>query len=278
MYRSCSRGATATGTMAPLSATIEIAMNASAAPRCSLVIPAYNEQELLPRLLESVDGARRAYRRGLDGVEVIVADNQSSDATAAIARDHGCKVVTVTERRIASVRNGGAAAASGEILCFVDADGQIHAESFNAIEEVLEGGKVVAGASGVRMERLSPGIVVTYWLFMPLVWMARMDTGLVFCRRRDYETIGGYDEGRPVGEDVQLLRDLLRLGRARGQRLIRLTSIKGVASTRKFDQHGDWHYLTELWRLLPLLWLRNRYHPLLDKYWYGDQRHPGDAP
>jgi hypothetical protein len=162
--------------------------------------------------------------------------------------------------------------ARGEILCFVDADGQIHPDSFNAVESTLATGKVVAGASGVRMERLSLGIVVTYWLFMPWVWMLRMDSGLVFCRRQDFEAVGGYDEGRPVAEDVQLLVDLRRLGRSRGQKLIRLTSIKGVASTRKFDQHGDWHYLTEMWRLLPLLWDRDRRHPLVDKFWYGEQR------
>lgn len=247
-------------------------------PDISLVVPAYNESELLPRLLDSVDAARRRYRRGADRIEVIVADNQSLDSTTRIAAARGCRVVSVEQRRIASVRNGGAAVARGAILCFVDADGQIHPESFNAVEETLEGGKVVAGASGVKMERLSPGLVITYWLFMPWVWMLRMDTGLVFCWRCDFETVGGYDEGRPVGEDVQLLRDLRRLGKARGQRLIRLTSIKGIASTRKFDQHGDWHYVTELWKLLPLLWQRNRHHTLLDKYWYGDQRMPpGDS-
>ena len=241
-------------------------------PRVSLVIPAYNESELLPRLLDTVEAAREAYNRGRDEVEIIVADNCSTDGTATIAEARGCRVVEVAQRRIASVRNGGAAAASGQILCFVDADGQIHPDSFNAVDATLASGRVVAGASGVTMERLSLGIVVTYWLFMPWVWMLRMDTGLVFCRRRDFEAIGGYDEGRPVGEDVRLLLDLRRLGRMRGQRLIRLTSIKGVASTRKFDAHGDWHYLTELWRLLPLLWDRDRRHPLLDKFWYGDQR------
>ncbi|MGD9253426.1 MAG: glycosyltransferase [Holophagae bacterium] len=249
-------------------------MSASNPPdhRVSLVVPAYNESEFLPRLLDTVDAARHAYRHGPASVEVIVADNCSSDDTASIAADRGCQVVRVKRRRIASVRNGGAAVARGEILCFVDADGQIHPDSFNAVEATLATGKVVAGASGVTMERLSLGIVVTYWLFMPWVWMLRMDSGLVFCRRQDFEAVGGYDEGRPVAEDVQLLVDMRRLGRTRGQKLIRLTSIKGVASTRKFDEHGDWHYLTEMWRLLPLLWDRDRRHPLVDKFWYGDQR------
>ena len=92
------------------------------APRFSLIIPAWNEQAYLPRLLDTVDEARTRYRGGPDAAEVIVADNDSTDATAVIARDRGCRVVHVAKRRIAAARNGGAGIARGEILCFVDAD------------------------------------------------------------------------------------------------------------------------------------------------------------
>ena len=122
----------------------------------SLIIPAYNEQALLPRLLDSVDVARSRYRGGgADAIEVIVADNDSSDQTAEIARARGCRVAKVTKRVIAAVRNGGAAVARGEILTFVDADSCIHPATFNAIEKAVESGKIVAGATGVRLERWS---------------------------------------------------------------------------------------------------------------------------
>jgi hypothetical protein len=59
-------------------------------PRYSLIIPAYNEERLLPRLLDSLDIARASYGdRG--AVEVIVADNGSTDRTAEIAADRGCR-------------------------------------------------------------------------------------------------------------------------------------------------------------------------------------------
>jgi glycosyltransferase involved in cell wall biosynthesis len=86
------------------------------------VIPAYNEEKLLPLLLETVERARGAYDRGPGAVEVIVADNDSSDATAAIAAGFGCRVVSVLPHVIGAVRNGGAAVARGEILAFIDAD------------------------------------------------------------------------------------------------------------------------------------------------------------
>ena len=254
-------------------------MSSNNLPTCrfSLVIPAYNEERLLPALLRTVSVARERYRCGADAVQVIVADNASTDSTVAIADSAGCEVVRVEERRIATVRNGGARHAVGEVLAFVDADTEIHPETFNVIEDALATGKVVAGASGVRLERMSPGIALTYVLLMPFVWAMRMDTGVVFCRRGDFEAIGGYDERRSFGEDVQLLFDLRRVGRNRGQHLTRLRGVKAVASTRKFDSFGDWHYFTEMFRLLPLMVRSpNATSDFAQRFWYGDQRPPLD--
>jgi glycosyltransferase involved in cell wall biosynthesis len=243
--------------------------------RISLVIPAHNEERFLPRLLDSLDTAREQWRGVPGEIEVIVADNLSTDRTAAVAQERGCRVVRVEERRIASVRNGGAAAAGGEILCFVDADSEVHPDTFNAIEDSLATGRVVAGATGVRMERWSLGIAVTWALFMPLVLLTRMDTGVVFCRKDDFLAIGGYDERRFFAEDVQLLWDLRRTGRTRKQRLARLRRVKALASTRKFDLHGDWHYLSDLFGLAPkMLWSPRSSSDFANKYWYGEQRKP----
>jgi len=243
--------------------------------RFSLVIPAHNEEKLLPRLLDSVEVARERWRQGPGAIEVIVADNFSTDCTATVAEERGCRVVRIEERRIASVRNGGAAVAEGEILCFVDADSEVHPDTFGAIEDCLATGRVVAGATGVRMERWSLGIAVTWALFMPMVWLTRMDTGVVFCRKDDFVAIGGYDERRFFAEDVQLLWDLRRVGRKRKQRLTRLRTVKALGSTRKFDLHGDWHYFSDLFGLVPkMLWSPRASNEFADKYWYGEQRTP----
>lgn len=241
-------------------------------PRFSLVIPARNEEGYLPRLLDSVEVARRRYQRGPGAVEVIVADNVSTDRTASIARERGCRVVSVEKRVIGGVRNGGARAARGEFLAFVDADARVHPETFNAIERQLDSGKVVAGASGVRLERLSIGIAATLVLMLPLVWLTGMDTGVTFCRRKDFETIRGYREDILFAEDVQFLLDLRRLGRSQGQRLGRATTAKAIASTRKFDRYGEWHYFAlmvrGLWGMLRL----GSADGLAKEYWYSDRR------
>ncbi|MGD2135580.1 MAG: glycosyltransferase [Gemmatimonadales bacterium] len=221
-------------------------MTNAAPPRFSLIIPARNEAALLPRLLATVEAARSRYHDGPAAIEVIVADNLSTDDTAAIARRHGCRVTQVETRAIAAVRNGGAAVARGEILAFVDADSRIHPDTFNAIDRALRSGRVIGGATGVKLERWSLGIWVTYVLLVSLVVLSGMDTGVVFCRREDFEAIGGYDERRLVAEDVVFLWTLRRRGRARGQKLARVTEAKAIACMRKFDQFGDWHYFTRL--------------------------------
>jgi len=245
----------------------------SPALRHSLVIPAYNEEACLPRLLDSVMAARGRYAGGSDAVEVVVADNASTDATAEVARIHGCRVVRVEKRNIGAARNGGARAARGEVLAFVDADSRIHPETFNAIDRALSAGRAVGGATGVRMERMSPGIAVTYLLFLPLVWATGMDTGVVFCLKRDFETVGGYDDDRLFAEDVRFLMKLTRLGRTRGKRLTRLSGAKAVASTRKFDRHGDWHYFRLVSRVAWCsLFAPRSLERFAREYWYNPGR------
>jgi glycosyltransferase involved in cell wall biosynthesis len=236
------------------------------------VIPAWNEEALLPRLLDSVRVARDRCARGSDSVEVVVADNGSTDATARVAAAAGCAVVPVARRVIAAARNAGAAAARGEVLAFVDADTRIHPDTFDAIDRAVESSGFVGGATGVTLERWSAGLAATYAAMLPMVWLTGMDTGVVFCRRGDFERVGGYDESRLLAEDVAFLMALRRIGKLHGRRLVRLRAVKAVASTRKFDRHGDWHYFTKVlpWAARTLV-APGSVDALARKYWYEDR-------
>ncbi|MGD9078407.1 MAG: glycosyltransferase [Desulfobacterales bacterium] len=242
-------------------------------PYFSLIIPAYNEEAYLPILLDSVAAARARFEGGPDDIEVVVADNASTDATAEIARSSGCRVVEEDRRVIAAVRNTGARTARGQVFVFLDADNIMHPDTFNAIDRSLSSGKVIAGSSGVRMQPMSLGIAVTYALMVPLVWLTRMDTGVVFCRRDDFEAIGGYNEDLLFAEDVKLLWDLMRLGWKQGRKLTRIRSVKATYSTRKFDKHGDWHWLGLIFRFLyGIVFAKSSLDNFARKYWYGNQR------
>ena len=240
--------------------------------RQTLVIPAHNEEALLPRLLDTVEVARARYSFGASAIEVIVADNASTDRTAEIAAERGCRVVSVAKRAIAAARNGGAAVARSPILAFVDADTQIHPETFNGIERAMGDSRVVAGATGVTFERWSLALVATYAAIIPLVLVTGMDAGVVFCRRSDFIEIGGYNEKLLVAEDVAFLWALKKLGRSRRQRLTRLRPMKAVASTRKFDRHGDWHYFRDFTRMAFARFRNpNATEDFIQRYWYNDR-------
>jgi glycosyltransferase involved in cell wall biosynthesis len=249
-------------------------------PIISLVIPAWNEAELLPRLLDSVDAARARFESGGDRIEVIVADNSSTDGTGEISRSRGCVVAPVVKRCIAAARNGGAALARGEVLAFSDADFRIHPDTFNYIVRIMNRSGFVGGGTGLVMERWSLGIRATLYLVLPPLWLMGVDGGVWFCRRSDFQAVGGYNEEVKVGEDVRLLLALKRLGRQRQPRerlATRFTARKlglkppyAVNSTRKFDKHGDWHMFRDALTQLPSLLLRRQAaEQYIDRYWYS---------
>ncbi|MBX7171950.1 MAG: glycosyltransferase [Pyrinomonadaceae bacterium] len=245
--------------------------------RFSVIIPAYNEEKLLPRLLQSIEAARLNFQNG--EVEIIVADNVSTDQTREIAEQFGCQVVKVEKRCIAAARNGGAKIANGEIFCFIDADSALHPDTFNKIDQAMNNPRFIVGATGVFLERRSFALWLIYWLILPMIWLMQMDTGVVFCRREDFEAVGGYNENLLLAEDVAFLKSLKTLGRQKGQRFIRLSSVKALGSTRKFDEHGDWHYFALLWQVSKNMarqglnfFNKQEEMPEITEYWYKPKR------
>lgn len=237
-------------------------------PRFSVVIPAFNEERYLPRLLDSLDAAIAAYPQGRAAVEVIVADNASTDATAAIAASRGCIVAAVEKRCIAAARNGGARIARGGVLCFIDADSVVHPGTFAAVDATLALPKVVAGATGIVAERSNFAIAVSMALANALLRLLNFDAGVVFCRRLDFERVGGYDETMLFAEDLRLLMDLKRLGRFR-----RATGAPTVMSLRKCDKYGDWHFFNHFPKMgWFMLTSRRRSESLARDYWYDGRR------
>src|SRR5687768_13342222 len=85
-------------------------------PRISIVIPAHNEEELLPATLDALK--KQTYRN----FETIVVTNGCTDNTADAVRGKCDQLFELEERGLGPARNLGAARARGHLLLFLDAD------------------------------------------------------------------------------------------------------------------------------------------------------------
>ena len=101
--------------------------------RVSVIVPAFNEEQLLADSLAEIRKASAAFSLRGWTVELIVCDNNSTDRTAGIASAVGATVVFEPLNQIARARNTGAAAATGDWLLFVDADTHPSRELFGDV-------------------------------------------------------------------------------------------------------------------------------------------------
>ena len=212
----------------------------------SVIIPAHNEENYIAKCLRAV---REAEQQAAPGkVQVIVVANRCTDRTAEIAAEYGAEVLENNDKCIASIRNTGAAAARGKILVTVDADTVIAPDTLCEIRSRLGSGKFIGGGAMPAFDRASPGIALTtiYIFFQMLPELIRnrtMLSGAVFwCRKADFDRIGGFDASLVSLEDLDFAKRLKQYGAKQGKRFGTLRA-KILTSARKFDEFGDWYLL-----------------------------------
>lgn len=179
--------------------------------RLSIIVPAYNEELLLPATLGALKDAVTAL--GLPA-EIIVVDDGSTDRTADIARALGASVVPVALRHIAGARNAGGRTACGDLLVFVDADTIVPADVLRGAVEAYEAG-AVGGGAGVRYAVNDPrwAVVVTaivVWVLRRATWAAGC---FVFVRKDVFDRVGGFDERYFASEEIHFSRAVKKHGR-----------------------------------------------------------------
>lgn len=205
--------------------------------RLSIVIPTLNE----------ASGIQQNIRHALvlQPQEVIVADGQSEDGTAELARSAGAMVVN-SERGRGRQLNAGARAATGDVLLFLHADCWLEPLSANQIAVALQDEKVIGGAFQQRIDHdrrifrwLERGNAARVrWRRMPYG-----DQG-IFLRRSAFESLGGFAEVRLM-EDVLLMREIRR----RGWRIELLPGPLHV-DPRRWQKHGVVRQTLRNWALL----------------------------
>ena len=123
-------------------------------------------------------------------------------------------MLSIHRRQIAAARNAGARAARGEYLFFVDADTRI--KRTHIIEAIIA---LEAGYSGGSARVVTDGFIplwgrILLRAFCALYFGLNLGAGaFLFTTRRNFETIGGFDEQYFVGEEVYFSLGLRKLGR-----------------------------------------------------------------
>jgi GT2 family glycosyltransferase len=171
------------------------------------IVPVHNGAAHLKNCLAALAASAEAPR------EVVVCDDASSDQSAEIARAAGAAVVRLEKNTGPSAaRNAAAALAGGDILFFVDADVEPHADALGRVRSAFAEDPELDAIFGAYddaprernfcsqyrnllhhyVHRTSAGWVSTFW------------TGLGAIRRGVFEALGGFDEGLRCMHDIEL--------------------------------------------------------------------------
>lgn len=109
-------------------------------PKASVVVCAYDAAPTLATCLESLT------HLNYPDYEVLVVDDGSRDATAAIAEQSGARLLKLEHRGLGAARNAGIAAARGRVVAFIDADAEADRDwLYHLVETILRRDVVAAG-------------------------------------------------------------------------------------------------------------------------------------
>ena len=200
----------------------------------SVVIPAYNESDLLPACLASL-----AAQDFAGPIEILVVDNASTDDTGAIARAAGVRVVSEPARGYGRALRRGFAEATGEIIASTDADTTVPRDWVRRlVAEYDRDPQIVAVGGGIEFfgaNRRGPILIEGI-----LPWVNRIDRGNpagphlwganLSVRRDAFERTGGWNPEFSFQADTELSERL----RAEG-RVVLLPDLRVRSSARRWN-------------------------------------------
>ena len=234
----------------------------------SLIIPAWNEEEFLPDTLMAVQAAMSELAsRSVHQGNLIVVDNNSNDATAQVAKEHGATVVFEAVNQIARARNRGAAAAEGDALIFLDADSQCSSLLLEHVLDLLSGDRTVGGGSTIAPDRPVSGSALRgLKLWNKIAVRGGLAAGcFVYCRKDAFDEVGGFNVKVYAGEEIYLSRALKRWGKRRNMQFHIATVSPVITSVRKLD----WYSPLQLVRQVLLVLIPGAvYSKRFCKTWY----------
>ena len=209
--------------------------------KVSVIIPAYNEAEFIGRTIEAVLAQTHP------DVEIIVADNASTDSTGQIASSFpGVKVVREMRAGSQFARECARQSATGDVIACLDADSipppdwivrgidYFKSEKVVAVDGSLEyydGPKLICFTANLIQKT---HYVFINWLFQTLGLGAVMIGANCFIRSSALQKINGFNTNILFyGDDTDTAKRLMKVGK-----VLYRPSLSIRSSARRFDKRG----------------------------------------
>ena len=205
----------------------------------SVAIPAFNEEKLLPQTLTAVEKAQTAFtERGWE-TEVVICDNNSTDATAKLAEAAGARVVFEPVNQISRARNAAGNAARGDWIVFLDADSTPCPALMGKMATLMEDQAVIGAGVQIKMEGITLSGRAGILLWNTVSRLFRWPAGsFILCRAEAFRQLDGFSENLYAAEELEFDHRLKQLGRLRGQRVEILRQPRLLTSNRRMVMYS----------------------------------------
>ena len=215
-------------------------MNTKPKLDCSIVIPAFNEAEMISKTLQSLVRQTVARNR----YEIIVVDNGSTDETVSQAKEYADIVLIKPTGNVGAVRNHGIKHSRSDIIVCTDADCLFEPDWLEkGLELLLQKPNAVFGG-GLKSSTNSTW-VEDKWLLNPTGKASQQKSlmgSCIFIRKEHFYQAGSFQEGITSGEDSALSESI----KEKGLDVINSTELSvihdgGAKNVSDFVKRQIWH-------------------------------------
>lgn len=237
----------------------------------AFVIPAYNEEALIGKCLESVE--REVARSGVP-CEVVVVNNASTDRTREIAQGFATvRVVDELQKGLVHARHAGFVATTAELVANIDSDTIVPSGWIDTVMREFSRHPGLVGLSGPYVYYdLSAWNRLLVWVFYVATWLIYLVNRFVLkvgsviqggnfvIKRSAWERVGGFDRSIAFyGEDTDVA---VRLSKAGG---VKWTfALRMLTSGRRLEKEGV--FKTAGQYVLNFFWVTFRGKPATHTY------------
>ena len=204
----------------------------------SVVIPAHNEEEMLPATLDALN--KQTFRN----FETIVVTNGCTDNTADAVRGKCTHLFELQERGLGPARNLGAAKARGNLLLFLDADTLLEPGALQIIARQFKRRHSAGTLRGVPDQPKTPYKVIYFMKnFVHQSHAHHGSSGVILCWKDHFEAVGGFDNELYLRENSDLMKKLRQFGSYKY-----ISATPAITSMRRYERTGTSEMV--------LLWLK----------------------